>query len=59
MKIMLITVLVLAVFTSAIGIVFNQHQARKLFIEIQELERQRDDLDDFGAAPATSLGYYL
>ncbi|HHJ11671.1 MAG TPA: cell division protein FtsL [Chromatiales bacterium] len=38
-------VLVLAVLGSAIGVVEARHQSRKLFVELQALERGRDELE--------------
>jgi cell division protein FtsL len=36
--------LAIAVFASAVQVVISQHQARKIFIELQKLEKVRDDL---------------
>lgn len=44
MKILLFVLLVFTVFISAVEVVINQHMARKLFVEIQELEKIHDDL---------------
>ena len=38
-------VLVGAVFSSAIGVVLARHESRKLFIELQNLEKYRDEMD--------------
>jgi len=46
MKYLLISLLALVVFVSALKVVIAQHQARKLFVEIQEQERIHDDLDE-------------
>ena len=46
MKYLLILLLALAVFVSALEVVIAQHKARKLFVEIQEQERIHDDLND-------------
>lgn len=35
----------LAVFVSAVGAVYARHEARKLFVELQALERGRDELN--------------
>jgi len=43
---MLTSLLVLTIFVSAIQIVFSQHQTRKLFVEIQVLEKKRDALNE-------------
>ena len=45
MKYLLITVLAVAVFISALEVIISQHQSRKLFIEIQELEKTHDELN--------------
>lgn len=39
-------VLVSAIFLSAIQVVLHQHQARKVFVEVQVLERERDRLNE-------------
>lgn len=44
MKILLVMLLVSAVFGSAVEVVINQHMARKVFVEIQELEKIHDEL---------------
>ncbi|MBI2993989.1 MAG: cell division protein FtsL [Gammaproteobacteria bacterium] len=46
MRIPLGAFLACAVFASAIGCVVAQHQSRKLFVEIQDLEMMRDDLNE-------------
>ncbi len=46
MKIFLMLVLLSAVFVSAIEVVLAQHNARKLFVEIQELEQGQDELNE-------------
>ena len=38
-------ILVLAVIASSIGVVYAKHQGRKLFVELQFLGRERDDMD--------------
>ena len=38
--------LLVAVFLSAIQIVLSQHESRKLFVEIQQLEKERDALNE-------------
>ncbi len=40
------TILVIAVFMSAVKVVMSQHQARKIFGELQKLEMARDDLNE-------------
>ena len=46
MKVLMLTVLSICVFTSAILVVINQHQARRLFIDVQSLENERDMLNE-------------
>jgi cell division protein FtsL len=46
MKYIFITLLTLAVFISALEVVIAQHKSRKLFVEIQELEKIHDGLND-------------
>ncbi len=43
---MVLTILVLAVFTSAVEVVISQHQGRKIFGELHKLELTRDDLNE-------------
>ena len=38
-------ILVLAVIASSIGVVYAKHQSRKLFIELQSLANDRDNMD--------------
>ncbi len=38
--------LTLLIFISAVAIVVARHQSRKLFVELQALERQRDAMDE-------------
>jgi cell division protein FtsL len=40
-----LSLLVLVVVVSAICVVFSKHQGRKLFIELQSLENERDAMD--------------
>jgi cell division protein FtsL len=40
-----LSLLLLVVVVSAICVVFSKHQGRKLFIELQSLENERDDMD--------------
>ncbi|MBM2829276.1 MAG: cell division protein FtsL [Gammaproteobacteria bacterium] len=46
MRIFVFWILVAAVFISAVEVVVARHQARKLFVEIQTLEKVRDELDE-------------
>jgi len=34
-----------AVMGSALGVVYSQHETRKLFVELQALQHQQDDMD--------------
>ncbi len=38
--------LVVTIFLSALQVVLQQHQARKIFVEFQALERERDRLNE-------------
>lgn len=42
---MLFTLLAGAVFVTALGVVYTQHQARKSFVELQALQAVRDELN--------------
>ena len=46
MKVLLVLTLLVAVLTSAIQIVLAQHNSRKYFVEIQDLEKQGDELNE-------------
>ena len=46
MKLLLTLLLILVVLVSAVEVVVAQHQVRKLFIEITELEKTRDELNE-------------
>ena len=46
MKILTISVLLMAVLLSAIQVVLAQHEARTNFIEIQQLKQQEDRLNE-------------
>lgn len=46
MRLLVIATLAIAVLVSAIGIVVSRHHARKLFVELQALERERDQMND-------------
>jgi cell division protein FtsL len=45
-KIIFLTLLGVTVFFSAIEVVIARHDTRKLFVEIQRLEKDRDDLNE-------------
>ena len=46
MKAFAFCILIMAVFISAVEVVVARHQARKLFVEIQTLEKVRDELNE-------------
>ena len=45
LRVLLGAVLVVATVSSAIGIVFARHEARRLFIDLQQLNAKRDKLN--------------
>ncbi len=46
MKVLISAALATAVFISAIQVVIHQHQSRKIFIDLQKLEKTRDELNE-------------
>lgn len=44
-RILLIAVLGVAVIASALGVVYAKHQSRKLFVQLTELQQQRDEMN--------------
>ena len=38
-------ILAFAILTSSVACVYTRHEARKLFVELQELEKERDELE--------------
>jgi len=46
MKCFVLFLLAAAVFVSAIKVVQLQHEARSLFVEVQQLEKKRDQLNE-------------
>lgn len=46
MKGIILMVMILAVFLTALKVVTTRHEARKLFVEIQALEQVRDSLNE-------------
>jgi cell division protein FtsL len=42
---MALLLLAVSVFVSAIGVVYSIHQSRKLFVQLQSLQAQRDEMD--------------
>ena len=41
----IMSVMVIAVVVSALGVVYAKHQSRKLFVELNTLEKERDRLN--------------
>ncbi len=46
MKPMILLLLMTAIFYTAIQCVMSQHESRKLFVQIQKLEKERDELNE-------------
>jgi len=44
-KLVLVMVLLILTFFSAISVVYIKHYNRKLFVELQQLEKQRDEME--------------
>lgn len=44
-KFVLVISLLIVTFISAISVVYTKHYNRKLFVEVQRLEMQRDDME--------------
>ncbi len=44
-KVLFIMILLIVTFVSAISVVYVKHYNRKLFVELQQQEKQRDDMD--------------
>ena len=44
-KVLLIMILLIVTFVSAISVVYVKHYNRKLFVELQQLEKQRDEME--------------
>lgn len=42
---LLATVLLLLTITSALAVIYSRHESRKLFVELQQLNQQIDDLN--------------
>lgn len=47
MKVMwlIVAVLVLAIMASAIGVIYSKHETRKLFVQLQKLHKQVDEIN--------------
>ena len=49
LSLIMVAVLVLAIMLSAVSVVYSKHQSRKLFVELQKLHKQIDELNiDWG-----------
>lgn len=46
MKLLLQTALYLAIFVSALQVVIARHETRRLFVDLQAMERTRDELKE-------------
>ena len=44
-RVLFIMILLIVTFVSAISVVYVKHYNRKLFVELQQLEKQRDDME--------------
>lgn len=42
---LLVMILALLVLTSSLGVVYAKHQSRKLFVELDTLKKQRDEMN--------------
>lgn len=42
---LLVLLLVVAVISTALGVVYTQHQSRKLFVELEQQRKKQDQLD--------------
>ena len=42
---MVLTVLVVAVMATALGVILAKHEGRKLFVQLQALEKERDQMN--------------
>ncbi len=40
-----LALLILAVLSSAVSVIYIKHQSRKTFVELQDLQKHRDDMD--------------
>ena len=47
MKVMwlIVAVLVLAIMASALGVIYSKHETRKLFVQLQKLHKQVDEIN--------------
>lgn len=44
-KVLFVMILLIVTFVSAISVVYVKHYNRKLFVELQQMEKQRDDME--------------
>jgi cell division protein FtsL len=44
-KLLFIAILIIVTFVSAISVIYVKHYNRKLFVELQQQEKQRDEMD--------------
>ncbi len=44
-KLLFIAILIIVIFVSAISVIYVKHYNRKLFVELQQQEKQRDQMD--------------
>lgn len=44
-RVLIAALLTAAVTASAVGVVYSKHRSRRLFVELQHLERERDSLN--------------
>lgn len=44
-KVLLVLILLIVTFSSAVSVVYVKHYNRKLFVELQQLEKHRDDME--------------
>ena len=45
LQLTVIAVLILAIMSTAVSVVYSKHQSRKLFVELQKLHHQIDELN--------------
>jgi len=44
-KVLFIMILLIATFASAVSVIYVKHYNRKLFVDLQQQEKQRDDME--------------
>jgi len=45
-RVAIVIAVTVLVFASAVGVVVSRHQSRKLFVELQAMERERDQMNE-------------